>query len=240
MHALIPAAGSGSRLGADQPKQYLALAGQPMLVHTVRALLGCSRLRTVTVVVAPQDARAEACLRDVADPRLRIAPRGADTRAASVRGGLQWLLEQGAGADDWVLVHDAARCCITAQAVDRLIDSCLPDEVGGLLALPLPDTLKRQRPQHAPTRVGSTLPREGLWQAQTPQMFRLGPLLAALLACGDTVTDESSAMEARGASPLLVHGEASNFKVTLAGDLELAQAVLQARAAAARGEARNG
>lgn len=228
MHAIVPAAGSGSRLGSQQPKQYLQLAGKPMLVHTVQALLACRRLRSVVVVVQPDDARAAAVLER--DARLHIAPCGGPTRAASVRGGLRWLLEQGAADSDWVLVHDAARCGITVQAVDRLIDACAHDAVGGLLALPLADTLKRQQAGESNCRVDATLPREGLWQAQTPQMFRLRVLLEALQDCDDPrVTDEASAVEARGLRPLLVRGEASNFKVTLAGDLELADALLSAR-----------
>lgn len=231
MYALVPAAGSGSRLGAQLPKQYLRLAGQPMLVHTVSALLRCARLRQVTVVVAPGDVQAAACL--AREPRLQVVDCGGATRAASVRAGLRWLLGHGAGAQDWVLVHDAARCCITAQAVDRLVDACRDDAVGGLLALPLADTLKRQQDGAAPVRVQATVPRGGLWQAQTPQMFRIGPLADALDAgSGADITDEASAIEAQGLRPLLVPGEASNFKVTLPGDLELAEAVLLARAAA--------
>ena len=240
MYALIPAAGSGSRLGAGLAKQYLHLAGEPMLRHTLRALLACAQLRLLAVVVQPDDARAEACLAGL-DPsrRLRVARCGASTRAASVRGGLRWLLGQGADPADWVLVHDAARCCITAQAVQRLIEACSGDAVGGLLALPVADTLKRA--DGAPPRVGATLARDGLWQAQTPQMFRIAELLRALDQALDPppdphgggaradITDEASAMEAQGLRPLLVAGDAANFKVTLPGDLELAQAVLQAR-----------
>jgi 2-C-methyl-D-erythritol 4-phosphate cytidylyltransferase len=127
-------------------------------------------------------------------------------------------------------VHDAARCCVTPQAIRRLIEACVADEVGGLLALPLADTLKRQRDGAEPVRVGATVSRGGLWQAQTPQMFRIGMLADALDgSAGVEVTDEASAIEAQGLHPLLVPGEASNFKVTLAGDLELAEAVLGAR-----------
>ncbi len=236
MYALIPAAGSGSRLGAGLAKQYLPLAGEPMLRHTARALLGCAQLRLLAVVVQPGDAQADACLAGL-DPsrRLRVAPCGAATRAGSVRGGLHWLLEHGADPGDWVLVHDAARCCVTPQAVRRLIDACSGDAVGGLLALPLADTLKRA--EGAPPRVAATLARDGLWQAQTPQMFRIGELLRALQRALDPardgwpveITDEASAMESLGMRPLLVAGDAANFKVTLPGDLELAQAVLLAR-----------
>lgn len=229
MHALIPAAGSGARLGTAQPKQYLRIAGEPLLAHTLRALRACTRLRTLTVVVQPGDTQAAGCVGP--DAHARVAPCGGATRAASVRAGLQWLLEQGASAQDWVLVHDAARCCITARAVDRLIDACQHDAVGGLLALPLADTLKRQQAGDGAPRAQATLAREGLWQAQTPQMFRIGLLVQALRAAGDAVTDEASAIEALGLQPLLVVGDASNFKVTRPGDLDLAEAVLLARRA---------
>ena len=128
-------------------------------------------------------------------------------------------------AHDWVLVHDAARCLITPTQIDALIDACLPDAVGGLLALPLPDTLKRE----SGGRVAQTVDRADKWLAQTPQMFRIGRLLQALQAAGDAVTDESSAIESQGLSPLLVPGSAQNFKVTSPQDFALAEAVLQAR-----------
>lgn len=232
MHALIPAAGSGTRLGAAEPKQYLPLAGEPMLVHSVRALLGCPELRSVTVVVRPGDTRAGECLR--ADARLRIVDCGGATRAASVRAGLESLLEAGARPQDWVLVHDAARCCVSVGAVRRLIEACEHDAVGGLLALPVADTLKRQRGDSR--RVGATLSREGLWQAQTPQMFRIGLLLEGLRRSDAlALTDESSVIESQGLQPLLVEGEPDNFKVTLPGDLRLAEALLLRRRAAQPG-----
>jgi 2-C-methyl-D-erythritol 4-phosphate cytidylyltransferase len=235
IHALIPSAGSGARVAAaapaaQLPKQYLQVAGAALVEHTVRAFLACARVGAVTVVVQPGDTQAAALLQ--ARPRLRIAPVGGPTRAHSVLGGLQWLLEQGAADADWVLVHDAARCCITPSAIEGLLDACGGDAVGGLLALPLPDTLKQGG--DAPPRVAATLPRAGLWLAQTPQMFRLGLLRRALLQ-GDpaSITDEASAVEALGLSPLLVQGSSSNFKVTYADDLELARAVLEQRAAGA-------
>jgi 2-C-methyl-D-erythritol 4-phosphate cytidylyltransferase len=135
-------------------------------------------------------------------------------------------MERGASVQDWVLVHDAARCLITPEQIDALIDACVNDPVGGLLALKLPDTLKRE----AGGRVAETVDRHDKWLAQTPQMFRLGPLMAALQAAGDAVTDESSAMEFVGQAPLLVEGSAQNFKVTYPQDFALAQAVLLARA----------
>jgi 2-C-methyl-D-erythritol 4-phosphate cytidylyltransferase len=142
-----------------------------------------------------------------------------------VTNGLDALLKRGANSVDWVLVHDAARCLITTEQINTLIDACLPDAVGGLLALPLPDTLKAAKEG----RVSATLERGDKWLAQTPQMFRIGQLRAALLAAGDTVTDESSAIEFVGGSPLLVEGSAQNFKVTYRQDFALAESVLRSR-----------
>lgn len=232
-HALIPSAGTGSRLPGDVPKQYRRLLGDAVVQHTVRAFLRTPRIATVSVVVQPGDSWAAACLRP--DPRLQLLPRGGATRAHSVLGGLQALAAAGAAAHDWVLVHDAARCCITPELIDRLIDACAADAVGGLLALPLPDTLKRA---DAAGRVERTEPRDGRWLAQTPQMFRLAMLTDALRASiaagGQTAppTDEAWAVEQSGLRPLLVPGAAFNFKITYPQDLELAQAVLAARAGA--------
>lgn len=223
MHALIPCAGSGSRLAGEVPKQYREVAGRAIVAHTVRAFLDCAEIDDVTVVVRAGDPHIHGLL--PADPRLRIAEVGGATRAESVAGGLRWLADGGVAGDDWVLVHDAARCCITPEAIAALVRACATDPVGGLLALPLPDTLKRG---DAAARVEATVPRDGLWLAQTPQMFRLAALLAAIDADPD-VTDEASAMERAGARPLLVTGSASNFKVTYPADLELAAAMLEGR-----------
>ena len=229
--ALIPCAGSGARAAAAGPKQYQPVAGQPMVLHTLAAFAAVPRLHGTALVVAPGD--------DFFDRHpvgAQVLPCGGASRAASVGNGLQALRGLGAADADWVLVHDAARCLITAAQIDALIDACLGDPVGGLLALPLPDTLKQQLPVSADgaagpgaARVAQTLERSHKWLAQTPQMFRLGALLAALQQCGDAVTDESSAMEAQGLQPLLVEGSAQNFKVTYPPDFALAQAVLQSR-----------
>ncbi len=227
-HALIPSAGSGARLPGDAPKQYRRLLGDCVVQHTVQAFLRTPRIVSVAVVVQADDTRAATCLRP--DARLAILPRGGATRAHSVLGGLDGLLQAGAMADDWVLVHDAARCCITPELIERLIDACLPDAVGGLLALPLPDTLKAADPAG---RVARTEPREGRWLAQTPQMFRIAALreaLRAAMAAQVAPTDEAGAMERLGAAPLLVPGAAFNFKITYPQDLELAQALLAQRA----------
>ena len=218
---LIPCAGNGSRSGAVGPKQYQSVAGKPMVMHTLAAFAAVERLAGTLVVVSEGDAFFEQALAE-----LLVADCGGATRAQSVANGLDALLQRGAHSGDWVLVHDAARCLITAGQINALIDACLPDAVGGLLALPLPDTLKAGKGG----RVATTLERSDKWLAQTPQMFRLGELKAALLAAGDTVTDESSAMEAVGLSPLLVTGSAQNFKVTYPQDFALAESVLLARA----------
>lgn len=235
IHALIPSAGSGTRLPGDRPKQYRRVAGAAVVAHTVRAFLDCGRVDTVTVVVAPGDARARGAL--PAHARLRIAEQGGATRAQTVTQGLRWLLGQGADANDWVLVHDAARCCITPAAIDGLIHACENDAVGGLLALPLPDTLKQERRGDV-ARAADTLPRAGLWLAQTPQMFRLDTLLAALEQADPAdITDEASAIERMGLQPRLVMGSGANFKITYPDDLRLAEALLASRAAGARSAA---
>jgi 2-C-methyl-D-erythritol 4-phosphate cytidylyltransferase len=221
--ALIPCAGTGSRSGASGPKQYQMLAGQAMVLHTLAAFAAVSRIDRTWVVVSPDDAFMAQKKNDIA--AFSVASCGGSTRAASVFNGLNSLLSEGASAHDWVLVHDAARCLITPQQINQLIDACQSDEVGGLLALPLPDTLKAAHQG----RVASTLTRSDKWLAQTPQMFRIGSLIDALQLAGDAVTDESSAIEAMGLAPKLVPGSAQNFKVTYPEDFALAQAVLQSR-----------
>jgi 2-C-methyl-D-erythritol 4-phosphate cytidylyltransferase len=219
--ALIPCAGNGSRAGTAGPKQYERVAGQPMIWHTLSAFAGVKRIARTLVVVAPGDGFFE---RNPTTSALVVACGGA-TRAASVANGLRELRRAGAVDMDWVLVHDAARCLITPELVDRLIDTCGEDEVGGLLAHPLADTLKIGENG----RVASTISRTGKWQAQTPQMFRLGMLRQALEAASDGVTDESSAIEAMGLKPLLVAAGAQNFKVTYPEDFAMAEAVLRGR-----------
>lgn len=218
--ALIPCAGTGSRAGSEGPKQYQPIAGKPMVLHTLAAFAAVPRLSGVLVVVSSGDTFFDNQL-----ATFVIAPCGGSTRAGSVFNGLTALVDRGANPDDWVLVHDAARCLITPRQIDTLIDACLNDTVGGLLALKLPDTLKRE--VHG--RVAQTVERSDKWLAQTPQMFRIADLQQSLLAAGDAVTDEASALEFVGKAPLLVEGSAQNFKVTYPQDFALAQAVLQAR-----------
>ncbi|MEZ5607259.1 MAG: 2-C-methyl-D-erythritol 4-phosphate cytidylyltransferase [Burkholderiaceae bacterium] len=226
-HALLPCAGSGSRAGTAQPKQYQPVAGQPLVRHTLAAFAQVPRIARVLVVVAPGDARLD----DLRAP-LEAAPCGGATRAESVLNGLGWLLAAGAAPDDWVLVHDAARCLVTPAQIEALIDACQADAVGGLLALPLADTLKAAG---ADGRADATLARVGKWLAQTPQMFRLGALREALAAHAGSgfagITDEASAIEAAGQRPLLVRGSAQNFKVTYPEDFALAEAILRSRSA---------
>lgn len=222
-HAVVPAAGGGTRLGAPVPKQYLDLGGDSMLHRTIDALLAEPRLAGVVVVVSPDDLRRPPPGRF--DARVRFAAVGGATRADSVAAGIDQL---DAGAEDWVLVHDAARPGLSAAALARLIDEVGDDPVGGLLAMPVADTVKRCDDDG---RVAATVDRERLWAAQTPQMFRAGLLRQALSGERLGITDEASAIEKLGLRPRLVRGEPANFKVTLAEDLQMA-AALQHKGAA--------
>jgi 2-C-methyl-D-erythritol 4-phosphate cytidylyltransferase len=220
-YALVPCAGTGSRAGTHGPKQYERIAGQPIVWHTLAALAAVKRIARTVVVVAPGDGFFER------NPTSAlVVPCGGATRGASVANGLYELTRVGATDQDWVLVHDAARCLITPALIDSLIDACAHDEVGGLLAQKLPDTLKREEDG----RVAETLSREDKWVAQTPQMFRIGLLMNALERAGDQVTDEAAAIEAMGKRPLLVPGGTQNFKITYPDDFAVAEAVLKGRA----------
>lgn len=194
-----------------------------MLYHTVRALAGVARVDLVCVVLSPGDEHFDGHDWSVFGQRLKVLRCGGDTRAQSVINGLK-ALQTELTDDDWVLVHDAARPCIAPLLVDRLIDEVGDDPVGGLLGLPLPDTLKQADDSG---RVQRTVPRAGLWLAQTPQMFRYGLLVQALTATGAGVTDDASAVEALGLKPRLVTGDSRNFKVTYAADAGLAELILQ-------------
>ena len=225
-YGLIPAAGAGLRMGQERPKQYLPLAGRTMLYHSVRALLDCGRIDTVFVVLSPGDGEFRRHAWDEFGERLAPLYCGGATRHDSVLNGLiaaSSTLEP----DDWVLVHDAARPCLGQRELLRMIEVLAADDVGGLLAVPVADTLKRA--DHS-GRIVATESREHLWQAQTPQMFRHGVLLHALSRTA-RLTDEAGAVEALGLAPKLVHGSSSNLKVTHPEDLPLAEAVLASRGA---------
>jgi 2-C-methyl-D-erythritol 4-phosphate cytidylyltransferase len=219
-HALVPAAGFGARMGNELPKQYLDLAGQPMIWHALSTLCACPDIKTVFVVLAPGDEYFASY--DWSHCAGKLAPLycGGTTRAESVANG---LLVSELEPDDWVLVHDAARPCLTQSLLNKMIAELRDDPVGGILAVPVADTLKRA---DARQRIACTEPREGLWQAQTPQMFRAGLLSEALHRCNN-VTDEASAIEALGLQPRLVASDSSNFKVTYPQDIELAELLLR-------------
>jgi 2-C-methyl-D-erythritol 4-phosphate cytidylyltransferase len=221
-HALVPCAGTGSRAQTATPKQYAMVGSRSVVAHTLAALAAVSRLTQLLVVLAPDDAQFES---SVPGCTCRVVRCGGTTRAETVARGLAELSRSGAQAGDWVLVHDAARCLVRPEWIDALIDACADDHVGGLLALPLADTLKEERDG----RVAATLDRTGKWQAQTPQMFRLGLLREALERAGPGVTDEASAVEALGLAPKLVRGTLENFKLTYPADFDLAQRLLRTR-----------
>lgn len=216
--AVIPAAGVGSRMRADRPKQYLTLAGHTLLEHTLACFLEHPALKGVVVSLAEDDPYwpTLACSRD---PRIHRAP-GGEERADSVFNALLHLLAMGADETDWVLVHDAARPNLARTDLDNLLATLAEDPVGGLLAVPARDTLKRVG---ADGRVQETVDRSVIWQAYTPQMFRLAPLQHALgdaRVAGVAVTDEAAAMEWAGQAPRLVEGRADNLKVTRPEDLQ--------------------
>ena len=224
--ALVPCAGSGSRAGTGAPKQYESVAGQSVVAHTLVALAQVDRLDATLVVLAPDDDQFEDFAPGFTGDRAWVARAGGASRAETVANGLVELRARGAQLHDWVLVHDAARCLIRPEWVNRLIDACADDEVGGLLALPLADTLKQAQADAPGDRVAATIDRSAKWAAQTPQMFRLGLLEPALRAAGAAVTDEASAVEAAGHRPKLVRGEFENFKLTWPGDFALAARLL--------------
>ena len=222
LFALVPCAGAGTRAAAGRPKQYVPIAGRAMVAHTLAALSGVQRLGGTLVVLSRDDDEFE---RHVPGDACWACRCGGATRAQSVANGLDELARRGAGDDDWVLVHDAARCLVRPQWVDRLIDGCAGHPVGGLLALPVADTLK----QAVDEGVAATLDRAGKWAAQTPQMFRLEVLRRALAQAGGEVTDESSAVELLGLVPRLVLGDFENFKITTPGDFDIARRLLETR-----------
>ncbi|HET7776892.1 MAG TPA: 2-C-methyl-D-erythritol 4-phosphate cytidylyltransferase [Azospira sp.] len=223
-YAIVPAAGSGSRFGSDTPKQYLPLAGHPLIYHTLAALCRHGAIDRVWVVLSPADTWWQRYDWSGLGAKLETVFHGGATRAESVVSGLR-AAEMAAAEEDWVLVHDAARPCLSDAMIDALVAELATDPVGGILAVPVADTLKRADGEQ---RAAATVVREGLWQAQTPQMFRYG-LLSQALERHAEVTDEAGAIEALGLKPRLVKGDASNLKVTYPADLALAEAILRSR-----------
>lgn len=228
-HALLPAAGVGTRMGGQAPKQYLSLAGRTMLWHAIAAFEAAELVRRTYVVLAPDDT-----FWDLHDwhglSKLAVLRCGGTSRAESVLNGLRAIADA-VHRDDWILVHDAARPCLSPALLERLLVNLADDPVGGILAAPIADTLKRAG---ADGRILETVPRNGLWGAQTPQMFRYGVLRDALERSGTAVTDEASAVEALNLSPTLVASDLTNLKVTYPSDLDVAEWLLARAAASAR------
>jgi 2-C-methyl-D-erythritol 4-phosphate cytidylyltransferase len=229
LFALIPAAGTGTRIAGGTPKQYLLLAGKPMLWHAVRALCA-PPVDTVFVVLTPGDKRFAQHDWSAFEGRVEPLYCGGEARRDSVYNGLVAAMAA-VDADDWVLVHDAARPCLPRADLERLIAECQGDAIGGILALPIAETVKRVAKDEAGTqRIAGTEDRTQLWLAQTPQMFRVGLLAQALKDAKGLVTDEASAIESLGLRPRLVIGSRENLKVTYSEDLAIAAAILAGRA----------
>jgi 2-C-methyl-D-erythritol 4-phosphate cytidylyltransferase len=220
-HALIPAAGFGSRMESQLPKQYLQLLGRPMLHWALEVFLSSNRIDSVVLVLSPED---DLWAKNAFNhPKLSVLKCGGETRAESVLNGL--ANSEHIAESDWVLVHDAARPGMTDGLLNHLFSELQDDQVGGLLAIPLADTLKRADEAQ---RVAKTELRENLWQAQTPQMFRYGLLKEALTKSGAAPTDEAQAVEALGYKPKLVAGQLRNMKVTYPQDLAILEAIIKA------------
>lgn len=226
--ALIPAAGVGQRFGAGKPKQYVEIAGKTVLQHSLEIFLNHCGITHTAVVLSPDDIRFDMLLPEVQTAygaKLSVLRCGGESRAETVRNGLHSLMKQGlAEADDWVLVHDAARCCLPTQALNRLLDGAEQSPDGAILALPVADTLKRG----ADGFICETVSRASLWQAQTPQIFRAALLQEALsAAAADGITDEASAVESLGRRPQLIAGDWRNLKLTLPQDEILVRLLLE-------------
>jgi 2-C-methyl-D-erythritol 4-phosphate cytidylyltransferase len=222
IYAIVPAAGHGTRIGDAVPKQYLPIAGKPMMFHSIEAIAAVSRVDCVCVVLSPLDRHWGEHDWSVLPDKIEPAFVGGAHRADSVMNGLRHLGER-VQKDDWILVHDAARPCVDKELIEQFLDEVGDDPIGGLLAMPLADTLKSADENQ---RVAATIPRLNLWRAQTPQMFRSHLLRRGLEIVKDA-TDEAQAVESVGYSaPRLVQGENSNIKVTFAEDLKLAEMIL--------------
>lgn len=228
--AVVPAAGCSRRMQGSGAKQYLVVQGQPVILHTLQRLRRLPALQGLVLVLNPHDTQWPALATDSflsGDSTIRSCAGGQD-RSRSVMNGLDSLAGE-ADEQDWVLVHDAARPCVRHSDMLKLLDAVAGHPAGGLLAVPVADTLKRA---DASTEVEATVARDGLWAAQTPQLFRFGMLRDALQRAhrdGITVTDEASAMEHAGHRPLLVAGSPDNIKITLPQDLRFADLILRAQ-----------
>ena len=221
-HVIIPAAGTGNRMANVLPKQYIPLAGKPMISHTIQVFFKHPRITNIHLALNPDDDFWRSLtLEPASEPasKLKLHYTGGESRSETVLNTLRAITAED---DDWILVHDAARPGLTQQLLDNLINTLENDDVGGLLALPLADTLKAA---DAANRVARTIPRADLWQAQTPQMFRYGTLVKALQRFDGAATDEAEAVEALGLQPKLVCGELRNLKVTYPQDLALLEAL---------------
>jgi 2-C-methyl-D-erythritol 4-phosphate cytidylyltransferase len=233
-HALLPTAGAGSRLGGNLPKQFQELAGRPMLAYALEAFMQSPQIESIWIGVSPGFIE-NPILKSLSkgSKPIHFLPTGGPTRQETVRNTLAAQLKSGIPTDDWVLVHDAARPGITPALIEKLITSVKDSDVGGLLAIPLADTLKQADldlviADNFP-HIEKTIPRKRLWQAQTPQMFGLKNLHDALedaIRLEADVTDEASAIELTGMKPLLIEGEIRNFKVTHSSDWDLMQLLL--------------
>lgn len=224
--AIVPAAGSSRRMRSAAPKQYLEIDGEPVLIHTLRRLVSLPGLDGLMLVLSPDDSRWPAIAERAETPAVQVCTGGLERRD-SVINGLKALSAR-ASDDDWVLVHDAARPCVRVDDMQRLLHAVERHPSGGLLAVPVADTMKRG---DAGDAVVGTVDRSDLWAAQTPQLFRFGPLRDALSAgAGEQpFTDEASAMERAGYQPLLVAGSSDNIKITWPQDLQLAALILKAQ-----------
>ena len=217
-HVIIPAAGIGNRMATVLPKQYVPLAGKPMISHTIQVFFKHPRIASIHLALNPEDDFWRSLPLEPTS-KLKLHYTGGESRSETVLNTLRALE---VADDDWILVHDAARPGLTQQLLDNFLNTLENDPVGGLLALPLADTLKQA---DGNTRIAGTIPRANLWQAQTPQMFRYGLLKKALESFNGTATDEAEAIEALGLQPKLVQGEMRNLKITYPQDLEILEAL---------------
>lgn len=227
-YVVIPAAGTGSRMGASQPKQYLPLFNKPLIAHCLQTFAASALIDRVFVVLSAEDGDWQTQMAEVpVSGKVKCLFCGGDTRAQTVLNGLNAIADE-VESDDWVLVHDAARPGLSDALLTTLINTVKTDEVGGLLALPLADTLKKMQTDQDQPTVEKTISRQGLWQAQTPQMFRYAMLKEALEIPQATPTDEAQAIENMGYHPKLVTGALRNLKVTYPQDLTVVAALMQA------------